>query len=132
MHIFIGGSYNGKHDYVKQWLKEQGLLDVEWYKGELPQNPSSKTIVISGLEYVLKPQLSQDEIMLADQITKQLQLLNNKHQVIVIVTEMGRGIVPIDPQERQLRDTCGRVYQQLFKVSEHVTRIWYGLAETLK
>ena len=132
MHIFIGGAYNGKHEYVRNWLKEQDLFDVEWYIGQLPQNSTSGTIVVSGLERVIKPLLEQDERKLATQITEQLQSLDKKYRVIVIATEMGRGIVPIDQQDRQLRDTCGRLYQQLFSVSEHVTRIWYGLAEKIK
>ena len=132
MHIFIGGSHNGKHEYVKKWLVEQEYDDVEWFIGQLPQNPTSKTIVVSGLENVIKQRLEKDEITLATEITEQLKTIDEKHQVIVIATEMGRGIVPIDPKDRQLRDTCGRLYQQLFEASVHVTKIWYGIAERLK
>ena len=132
MHIFIGGAYNGKHEYVRRWLKEQQLNDVEWYIGQLPQKPTSQVVVVSGLEKVIQPLLEQDEISLASKIAEKLQSLDKTHQIIVIATEMGRGIVPVDPQERRLRDTLGRLYQQLFATSKHVTRIWYGLAEPLK
>jgi len=132
MHVFIGGAYNGKHEYVRRWLQEKELIDVEWYIGQLPHEPTSKTVVVSGLENIIKPFLEQDEISLSTNIAEQLQLLDKKHQIIIIATEMGRGIVPIDQQDRQLRDTLGRLYQQLFAVSDHVTRIWYGLAEEVK
>lgn len=132
MHIFIGGAYNGKHEYVRRWLKEQELVDVEWYVGQFPKEPTSQTVVVSGLEEAIKPLLEKDEVSLALQIAEQLQLLEKRHQVIIIATEIGRGIVPIDPQDRKLRDTLGRLYQQLFKTSEHITRIWYGLAEEIK
>lgn len=132
MHIFIGGAYNGKHEYVRRWLKEQELVDVEWYVGQIPKEPTSQTVVVSGLEEAIKPLLEKDEVSLALQIAVQLQLLEKRHQVIIIATEIGRGIVPIDPQDRKLRDTLGRLYQQLFKTSEHITRIWYGLAEEIK
>ena len=132
MHVFIGGAYNGKHKYVRRWLQEQELIEVEWYVGQLPKAPTSKTVVISGLEEIIKPLLEQDEKLLATQIVEQLQLLDKKHQIIIIATEIGRGIVPIDQQDRQLRDTLGRLYQQLFAVSDQVTRIWYGLAGKIK
>lgn len=132
MHIFIGGAYNGKHEYVKRWLKEQEIDDVEWYVGQFPKSPTSQVVVVSKLEEAIKPFLENDEVSLAKQIVEQLQLLEKQHQVIIIATEMGRGIVPIEQHDRQLRDTLGRLYQQLFAVSDRVTRIWYGIAEDIK
>ena len=132
MHIFIGGAYNGKHEYVKRWLKEQEVDDVEWYVGQFPKAPTSQVVVVSKLEEAIKPFLENDEVSLAKQIVEQLQLLEKQHQVIIIATEMGRGIVPIEQHDRQLRDTLGRLYQQLFAVSDRVTRIWYGIAEEIK
>ena len=52
--------------------------------------------------------------------------------VIFILTDIGRGIVPMDAEQRALRDACGRLYQQLIAQADEVTRIWYGLAQTLK
>lgn len=132
MHTFIGGAYNGKHEYVKRWLKEQEIDDVEWYVGQFPKEPTSQVVVVSKLEEAIKPFLEDDEVSLAKQIVEQLQLLEKQHQVIIIATEMGRGIVPIEQHDRQLRDTIGRLYQQLFAVSDRVTRIWYGIAEDIK
>jgi len=48
------------------------------------------------------------------------------------VTDMGRGVVPMEKQARLLRDTCGRLYQALFAEAEQVVRIWYGIGEQLK
>ncbi|GEL04785.1 bifunctional adenosylcobinamide kinase/adenosylcobinamide-phosphate guanylyltransferase [Rummeliibacillus stabekisii] len=132
MHVFIGGAYNGKHEYVRNWLIEQHENDVAWYEGVLPKEPTNKTIVISHLEKILQSDEEKDELILAKKIAKQLQLWEKEHQVIVIATEMGRGIVPLSRHDRTLRDACGRLYQELFKSSEHVTRIWYGLSETIK
>ncbi|WHT48370.1 bifunctional adenosylcobinamide kinase/adenosylcobinamide-phosphate guanylyltransferase [Sporosarcina thermotolerans] len=52
--------------------------------------------------------------------------------VIFILTDIGRGIVPMDALQRALRDACGRLYQQLIAQADEVTRIWYGLPQTLK
>lgn len=53
-------------------------------------------------------------------------------EVYVIATEIGRGIVPMEASMRKLRDDVGRFYQQLFAVAESVTRIWYGIPQTIK
>ena len=49
-----------------------------------------------------------------------------------IATEIGRGIVPMDANMRKLRDDVGRFYQQLFSTADRVTRIWYGISQTIK
>ncbi|MGE7917348.1 bifunctional adenosylcobinamide kinase/adenosylcobinamide-phosphate guanylyltransferase [Viridibacillus sp. NPDC093762] len=133
MHVFIGGAYNGKRDYVRNWLEEQGKKDVAWLASELPMTvPEASTIVVSGLEKIVANHLDVDEDTLAAQLLQQLQALGTEKELIVIVTEMGRGVVPIDANTRKLRDICGRFYQKLFKISPQITRIWYGIAETIK
>ena len=39
-------------------------------------------------------------------------------EVIVIATEIGRGIVPMEASMRKLRDDVGRFYQQLIYKGE--------------
>lgn len=133
MHVFIGGAYNGKKHYVKQWLEKQGATNVVWVDGQLPSHTvPGQVIVVHHLENILEYHDLADEETVADTLFAQLLHLDSEHQLIVIVTDMGRGIVPIEPKARQLRDVCGRLYQRLFKESETVTRVWYGLAEKLK
>ena len=38
----------------------------------------------------------------------------------------------MDADQRKLRDMTGRLYQRLFAEADEVTRIWYGLAKSLK
>ncbi|MGE7622121.1 bifunctional adenosylcobinamide kinase/adenosylcobinamide-phosphate guanylyltransferase [Viridibacillus sp. NPDC096237] len=133
MHVFIGGAYNGKRDYVRNWLEEQGKKDIAWLESELPMSaPEASTIVVSGLENVVAEHLGVAEDTLASELLQRLQVLGTEKELIVIVTEMGRGVVPIDANTRKIRDVCGRFYQGLFKISPQITRIWYGIAETIK
>lgn len=133
MHIFIGGAYNGKRQFVENWLKEIGVTNVGLYDGVIPKDViPGKTIVIRHLEFLLREFDLSDEVSVATNIFEQLVALDRQHTLIVILTDIGRGVVPIDVQTRQLRDACGRLYQLLIKESEHVTRIWYGLSEVLK
>jgi len=130
MHVFIGGAYNGKTDYVMTLLEDQEAVLVDGY---LPESvPECDVLVIKGLEkWLVTQNLEEDEALVNAMLTR-LQALEENRTLYIIVTDMGRGIVPMEKQARLLRDTCGRLYQALFAEAERVIRIWYGIAEQIK
>lgn len=126
MHIFIGGAYNGKRAYVKEWLEQHEVTEHQWFESELPRAGTSP-IVIAGIEnWLAETDLSEECA-----IEHVFNCCKNR-AVIFILTDIGRGIVPIDHNQRRLRDYCGRLNQRLFSEAKEVTRIWYGLPQTLK
>lgn len=129
MRIVFGGAFNGKRQFVRDLIAGH---DVKWHEGELPEAVENST-VIAGLEKWVKQQLQQraTEQIIMERI-KQLAEFQNSGAHIWILTDMNRGIVPVDPIERELRDVIGRIYQYLFAEAEQVTRIWYGIPQTLK
>lgn len=126
MHVIIGGAHNGKRAYVKKLLEEQGNGDVQWFEGELPK-PGSESVVFAGIEkWIEQCGLGEQEA-----IARVMKSVKNR-DVIFILTDIGRGIVPIEASQRELRDVCGRLYQRLLDEADEVTRIWYGIAKTIK
>lgn len=130
MHVFIGGAYNGKTDYVKQELDGQNVFLAD---GFIPEKaPSSDVLVIKNLEkWLMTQNLEEDEVLVA-YILARLKALEENCALSIIVTDMGRGVVPMEKEARLLRDTCGRLYQTLFAEAERVVRIWYGIGEHIK
>jgi len=130
MHVFIGGAYSGKTDYVMNLLADQ---KVELVDGYVPDDtPASDVLVIKNLEnWLVKQDLEDDEVIVRTILTR-LKTLEENCALYIIVTDMGRGVVPMEKQARLLRDTCGRLYQALFAEAEHVVRIWYGIGEQIK
>ena len=51
---------------------------------------------------------------------------------IVIASEIGGGIVPIDPAERKAREAAGRLSCLLSQRAETVVRVCCGLPQVLK
>lgn len=51
---------------------------------------------------------------------------------IVIASEIGGGIVPIDPSERKAREAAGRLSCLLARRAEIVVRVVCGLPQVLK
>ena len=111
---------------MKELLKERTESNILWVDEALP-SPSDEPVVIAGLEkWLLGCQLSEEEA-----IHEVMAALENR-EVILILTDIGRGIVPMEAQQRQLRDTCGRLYQRLLAEADEVTRIWYGIPQIIK
>lgn len=132
MHVFIGGAHNGKRDYVRKWLEQQGTQNVQWFEGKLGDrythnSDTIQTIVVAGIEkWIAETELAEEEA-----IAYVMEAVKGR-DVIFILTDIGRGIVPMDADQRKLRDACGRLYQRLIAEADEVTRIWYGIAQTLK
>ncbi|WP_213422204.1 bifunctional adenosylcobinamide kinase/adenosylcobinamide-phosphate guanylyltransferase [Bhargavaea massiliensis] len=130
MHVVIGGAHNGKREYVREMLAGE---QVEWIEaGELSRLPQSLSgrVVLAGLESYLSANHENEETAMED-VFRFVQAAD-RERLTIIVTDIGRGIVPADPHTRWLRDVCGRLNQRLFREAGRVTRIWYGLAQELK
>lgn len=124
MHVIFGGAFNGKRAYVEKLVRGQRVQWVDAGEDVPVLLPGTEVIVVFGVECLLEPQLNK--------LLGQLKQWDEQAKVIVIATEIGRGIVPMEARLRKLRDEVGRFYQQLFLKAERVTRIWYGIAQTIK
>lgn len=126
MRVIIGGAHNGKRDYVKKQLEYEKKAAVVWVEGDLP-TAGQAFIVVSGLEkWLTNFQGSEEEA---------IELVMNalkERESIVILTDISRGIVPMDAETRALRDRCGRLYQKIMTQAEEVIQIWYGIPKTIK
>ncbi|WP_338021698.1 bifunctional adenosylcobinamide kinase/adenosylcobinamide-phosphate guanylyltransferase [Rossellomorea pakistanensis] len=109
------------------------------YKGDaLPVKLSlqnSDIVVFEGIEYWLKKEMFKSEI---DHVRKEwMQFINGWNSsynvnIILIGTDITKGIVPLNDTDRQWRDLTGWVYQDIVRNANRVDTIWYGLNQRLK
>lgn len=126
MHIIFGGAFNGKRQYVKEQPAARAL---PWHEQDLPS--PGEPAVIAGLEKWIYHQLERCEP--EENIVAAIKrVAESPGERIWILTDISRGIVPLDPLERKWRDATGRTYQYLFGAAEKITRIWYGIPQTIK
>lgn len=106
--IFITGPlYSGKKEYACRLLgcsREELEKHAVWDVQELAAK-------------------SADLNVLADELAQ--------HEV-VIATEVGGGVVPIDREERAAREAAGRLSVLLAQKAERVVRVFCGLPMELK
>lgn len=141
MQLFIGGACAGKRDAVAARFP-----DAVWHRlapgqrlEECQQTLVADTpLVITGvLEWLeaalantqndpLRQQWEGDLVKLcqhADQLNAQL---------IIIAIEVGRGIVPMQPDQRRLRDLNGWFVQDVTALAEQVWYVRHGLVMGIK
>ena len=142
MHFITGGAYNGKTKWVKRFYGlESGCLWLSGFHNEQPYlvDFQGDFAVLQGMDAWIQ----QDaEKMEAESIRKKWKEIMNSWQLwekekqerncIVIGSDITKGIVPVEANNRRWRDACGWVYQDLVAVSKRVDIVWYGINQQLK
>jgi len=142
MQLIIGGSYSGKRAFVRQ--QSDAIIWHSAYQGDRLEGWRERLqpghlLVLEGWECWLRERLaeSSDLQTLRNTMRCELQALQQVEttqniSVRLILLEMGRGIVPIDAGERQLRDLNGWLSQDATRLCNQVHYLWHGLAQPLK
>lgn len=127
MKLVIGGTVQGKLEYVL--LKYDVQKNMVW-DGVLPNDRklNKNIVVINHFHQWVKSRMvsggcPEDEIM---------SFLDCNEDCIIICDEIGNGIVPIDPFEREYRERTGRILVQLAMRAEEVERIICGIGQKIK
>lgn len=148
MHFVIGGAFNGKAKWVKQYYKNV-FQKLDWRSAYAPtfqadefENVStfSNGMVLEGIEYYVKEKLIDDENIERIRLTFNEQLNIWLHwereqtgrTLIIIGNDLSKGVVPIEKKERLWRDVTGWCYQDITQMADTVDQIWYGIARRLK
>ncbi len=126
MVLITGGAYQGKLNYAFDitGYTESEVVDGEYcdyeeiYRGK---------IIYRFHEIIRRCILENEETepMLE-------RLFEENPDAIIIVDEVGAGVIPIEPFERQYREVVGRTSSIIAKNSTEVHRVLFGLGVKLK
>lgn len=129
MKLVVGGNAQGKLEYVL--LKYNLEKNVVW-DGVLPDNTNTElhkgVVVINHFHKWVKNRIldggcPEEEI---------LPFLDCYKDCIIISDEIGNGIVPVEPFEREYRERVGKLLIQLATQAEEVERIICGIGQKIK
>jgi adenosylcobinamide kinase/adenosylcobinamide-phosphate guanylyltransferase len=144
MHFIVGGAFQGKRKWVKEYYQLNDCQEHIWcssYETEffLPHHKMTQSVIVfEGLEMFIRQTLHSDIMSCRNEWREAFRLWQHwenekaERRVIWIGCEIGQGIVPINEEERNWRDVTGWCYQELVKMCNRVDRIWCGLAERMK
>lgn len=122
MILIIGGIFQGKDKFART------LVDGEVCKAVDNQDDFYDYDVILNIDELVG-KLLKNNISIYDGILNHLDDLKNK---VITGNEIGLGIVPVEKENRILRDEVGRLYQELAKHAKKVYRMWNGIPILLK
>lgn len=145
MHFVTGGAFNGKSKWVGEFyqLGETPNLWISAYRGEaFPEGTAgwegNHAVVLEGVELWLKSMAGTSAPRIREQWKSLLHVWRNwekedqRRRLILIGSDITKGIVPIDAEERKWRDAAGWVFQDTAAAAEQVDMIWYGIRQKLK
>jgi adenosylcobinamide kinase/adenosylcobinamide-phosphate guanylyltransferase len=144
VHFIIGGAFNGKRAWVKNTYK--GFEHNHWISAyenhSLPINLiefGQDVVILEGVEIWLKDLTAKFDASKCREIwANSLEKWTTWEQaavhrkLIVIGTDITKGIVPVEVENRLWRDVTGWAYQDIAVKSAKVDVIWYGINQTIK
>jgi adenosylcobinamide kinase/adenosylcobinamide-phosphate guanylyltransferase len=126
MVLVTGGAYQGKLQYV---LELTGLSQADTADCESCRTESIYSAkILDNFQMLIKRILSEKKDM--SKILE--QLVHENPDVIIIVDEVGCGVVPVDSFERLYRETVGRVSCTLAGKAKEVHRVVCGIGTVIK
>lgn len=122
MIFVIGPLFSGKQDYIMQalgWSEtdflEKAVRDVQNLAAEAAEAVETSHSPLDDLQEKLRS--------LADRLSQ---------KEVVIATETGCGVIPLDSRERRNREAAGRLSCLLAERAETVVRVCCGIPQVLK
>lgn len=130
MKLIIGGAYQGKLTYAIEHFQRQetDFLDGAVWEAVTRVQDNDFPQGINHLHLYIRTCLQQER----DPLTEIQSLIERYPDIILISDEVGCGIVPVDPFERQYREVTGRICCYLAKEAEEVIRVTCGIGRKIK
>ncbi|KMM36720.1 bifunctional adenosylcobinamide kinase/adenosylcobinamide-phosphate guanylyltransferase [Guptibacillus hwajinpoensis] len=144
MHFVTGGAYNGKAKWVKTFygITENHCWKSGFNEKKIPLDDRrlyGDVVVFEGVEHWIKELTSDADLLECREIWQSLLSIwhaweneREERTVVIIGTDLSKGIVPMEKEDRDWRDLTGWAYQDLTAVADRVDVIWYGLNQQLK
>lgn len=141
MQLFIGGACAGKRDVVAarfptaQWRRL--AVDAPFADSDQALVANTPLVVTGVLEWLSANLASPDCEALRQRWQGDMARLCQRADqlnalLIIIATEVGRGIVPMQPEQRRLRDLKGWFTQDAAAQAEQVWYVRHGLVMSIK
>ena len=126
MILVVGGMFQHKLSFVRDKFNVDEK-DIIFCGEDIPLGPFEKK-VLYGFNGIIKKWFNEglDAQKAVDDFFK------NSKNCVIIADQRGCGVVPIDQNERLLREFEGRVLCGISKISDEVYNVCYGIGKRIK
>lgn len=126
MELIIGGAYNSKLNFA---LKYYNLKQEDFQNGA--ECSLSEAFNKKGI-YNLHLLIRRFIISGINDYNKIIEKIHSSNIEIIICTEVGNGVVPLDKIDNKMREYVGRILSVISEKSTRVIRIYYGIPSVIK
>lgn len=126
MVLITGGAFQGKKEYA---LKQSGLAMDDVLDGAVCEFESVFSARIIDHFHLLIRRLLIEE---RDAKAFSKRLVKENPDAVIIVNELGCGVIPTDAFDRKYREICGRISCMLAEKAARVDRVVCGLGMVIK
>lgn len=129
MKLIVGGACQGKLAFARELWEKTGCGPAAMADGRTDSwEEALKCPILYGFhQYLFRFSWSEEQ---TEKAVEELHRVNP--DVLVVMDEIGCGIVPIDRKERRYREQAGRAGQRLASLSEEVYRVICGIGSRIK
>lgn len=129
MILIIGGAWQGKLDFAKELSAKAGNEMAQVAEGRTDSfEAAMKRPIIHDFHEYIKRILKEGNHV--EEFIASIEKENK--DAIIISNELGCGIVPAKPEDREWREVSGRSAVLLAKKAEEVYRLVCGIASRIK
>lgn len=134
--LVLGGAFQGKGDFVQQeyHIKKQDMItSLESLKSYILSEEKRTPVVINGFHAIVGEAVKkQEDISFFTQWLSKEQGSFQKGGWIIISDEIGCGIVPVEKDERRIREETGRMLCRISSQADKVFRVMCGIPTQIK
>ncbi|MBO4291169.1 MAG: bifunctional adenosylcobinamide kinase/adenosylcobinamide-phosphate guanylyltransferase [Lachnospiraceae bacterium] len=131
MELYIGGFAQGKLEYVLSKHPKARIVDEHHYRELFEESPAGEAVIWNHFHLAVRDMIGRGEKPQEMQ-ERVLALTENCPDLIFISDEIGNGIVPMEREERTVREETGRMLCKIAARADLVERIFCGLPMRLK
>lgn len=124
MRLIIGGAYQGKLEFARKKYQVEVVADGEICSLE----DTFSCEILNRFEIFIKRFFTSIEEIISFLNT----ILIKNPDIIVVCTDIGNGIVPIEKYDRLYRELVSRACCEVSKRSNTVDRVFCGLGVSIK
>lgn len=142
MHLITGGAFNGKKEWVKTTyrLEKKTHYWHSFYEMDKTEKWAKPIVVLEGIERHVRRLIEKEGDSEAARTKWNKELADwlewekeeENRQVILIGTDITKGIVPANAFDRMWRDAAGWCFQDAAGQSCQVVQVWYGMPQIIK
>lgn len=110
MILVVGGVFQGKKEFAKELAAQRKMQMVNVFHNQIQKLLEEGEDVEVYIE----------------------ELLGKSRNVVIVMDEVGAGVVPVERSDREYREAVGRAGQLLAKEAEEVYRVMCGIGVRIK